>query len=193
MTSEPDDFTLHAWVDESVHTDVGLYVLASAVAETTACEAHRDALRPLARASRGRTHWKFEDDKDKTRIVQTLSGLDLSHLVAVASPIDPRRQERARRKCLERLMPQLTVAGVTQVWFESRTRRDNQRDIKMVDALRSRGFIDQSIRIDFAYPLNEPMLWIPDAVAGAVSAARKGRDRTYRDALGPVDELDVAL
>ncbi|MFD7075516.1 hypothetical protein ACFV9G_15005 [Nocardioides sp. NPDC059952] len=128
MSFELPGVALHAWVDESVHVDAGLYVLAAAVASTEACDAHRDALRPLARPARQRTHWKFEDDKDRRRLIEALSGLELRHVVAVASPIDHKRQERARRKCLERLMPRLAEVGVTQVWFESRSEGQDKKD-----------------------------------------------------------------
>lgn len=54
----------------------------------------------------------------------------------------------------------------------------------MVDALRTRGVIPKSLRLDFERPRNEPMLWVPDVVAGAVSASHAG-DREHRLALDP--------
>jgi hypothetical protein len=48
--------------------------------------------------------------------------------------------------------------------------------------------------VDFAYSRNEEMLWIPDAVAGAVSMARQGRESHVRLAFGElIDEIDVDL
>jgi len=38
----------------------------------------------------------------------------------------------------------------------------------MVAALRGSRTVPSNIRIDFERPVAEPMLWIPDAVAGAV-------------------------
>jgi hypothetical protein len=134
-----------------------------------------------------------EDDKDKRRLIEALSALELRHVVAVASPIDHKRQERARRKCLERLMPRLAEVGATQVWFESRSEAQDKKDRAMLAALRSCGLLDMSVQADFARPLDEPMLWVPDAVAGAVSAAWKGRNDVYKAMLGPIQEIVVAL
>jgi hypothetical protein len=48
--------------------------------------------------------------------------------------------------------------------------------------------------VDFAYSRSEEMLWIPDAVAGAVSMARQGRETHVRLAFGElIGEIDVDL
>lgn len=188
------EFALHAWVDESVHVDHGLYVLAAAVADPTVCPGHREVLRAHVRSPRRRLHWKDEERSDRLRLVQSLTMLDLAHVVAIASPLDPRRQERARRKCIERLLMHLSEDGVSQVWLESRGAAQDNRDRTMVAAIRSSGVSLGSVHVAFALPQAEPMLWIPDAVAGAVAAARKGKDQMYRRALGSgLVELDIPL
>lgn len=179
------DPPLHAWVDESIHAARGLYILAAAIApaDEAQLEEARDALvRQLLRGQR-RLHWRDEGKhRRRAAIVGAVAQLKISSVVVVATHIDARTQdERARRKCLERLLGQLTDFGVRQVWIESRGRQD-ARDLTMVAALRSRGGLPSSMRVDFARPLEEPMLWIPDAVAGAIGAARAGDDR-YRTVL----------
>ncbi|NYI81204.1 hypothetical protein [Nocardioides panzhihuensis] len=193
MSNEQADFTLHAWVDESIHLDAGFYLIAAAIADPTDCDQHRDTARGLVRRVGGRLHWHHELPKAKARIAEAFGQLDLAHTIVVASPIDPRRQERARRKCLERLLPELEHTGITQAWFETRTARLNRQDLKMVDAMRSSGTLTGALRVDFANPNVEPMLWIPDVIAGAVGAARRG-DPSYKSSLrAPIDELDVYL
>lgn len=50
------------------------------------------------------------------------------------------------------------------------------------------------LHIDFALPTDEPMLWVADAVAGAVGQARRGVALDIRAALGTgVDEIDILL
>lgn len=101
-------------------------------------------------------------------------GLGLPSLVAVAAPIDPRRQERARRKCLERLLWELTELGTRDVLLESRQERRDVHDRKAIAAAQQRGAIPADLRYSFGRPDQEPLLWLADAVAGVVSAARAG-------------------
>lgn len=193
VSNEQADFTLHAWVDESIHVESGLYLVAAAIADPSDCEHHRDTARGLVRRVGGRLHWRDELPKAKLRIAETLGQLDIAHTIVVASPMDPRKQERARRKCLERLLPELEHIGVDQAWFETRTASLNTRDRAMVVALRGAGALAGRLRVDFADPRVEPMLWIPDVIAGAVGAARRGTPG-YRAALkATIDEIDVVL
>ncbi|MGL5825832.1 MAG: hypothetical protein ACRCYU_13640 [Nocardioides sp.] len=183
---------LHAWVDESVHVEAGLYVLAAVVADPVDRDTHYPALRAHLRSPRQRLHWRDEEAKDRVLIAETIAALELAHVVVVAGSLNPKRQERGRRKCLECLLVQLGD-GVGRVWFESRGKALDRRDLEMVTALRTQSVLPERVRVDFARPLDEPMLWIPDAVAGAVAAARKGTG-IYRAALGEgLVELDVGL
>ncbi|MFT3872233.1 MAG: hypothetical protein QM714_06230 [Nocardioides sp.] len=91
-------------------------------------------------------------------------------------PLNEHKQERARRLCMELLILELNRLGVSQVWVESRKARQDQRDLRMLDAVRSTGLIDMTLRMDFVQPFAELMLWVPDAVAGAVGSDRRGED-----------------
>ncbi len=63
----------------------------------------------------------------------------------------------------------------------------------MVASMRSSGMLTASLHVMFARPLDEPMLWIPDAVAGAIAAAVKGVP-AYRDPIkAQVTKLDTLL
>jgi hypothetical protein len=51
-----------------------------------------------------------------------------------------------------------------------------------------------ALHIDFALPTDEPMLWVADAVAGAVGQARRGLALDIRETLGHgIDEIDIPL
>ncbi len=174
--SPPTPLPVHAWVDESVLVARGLYLLAAAVGPVVpeALEADRSRLRSLARAT-GRLHWSSEEERDKMRIATLVGELSLSNMVVTATRLDSRRQERARRKCLQMLVHQLVADDVQHVWLESRDRIGNQRDLAMIASLRTTGALPPSIRVDHARPSEEPLLWVADAVAGAVAAAYEGR------------------
>lgn len=109
------------------------------------------------------------------RIATLIGEMSVSNVVVTATRLDPKRQERARRKCMQQLLHRLVAEGVRQVWMESRDAIGNQRDLALVTNLRTTDALPMSIRVDHARPLDEPLLWVPDAVAGAVAAAHDGR------------------
>lgn len=178
--NSPATVPVHAWVDESVHVVRGLYVMAAAIAPVvpTTLDGDRQRLHALTRARR-RLHWSSEEERDRVRIAALVAELSVTNIVVTATRLDPRRQERARRKCMQRLLHRLVADGVEHVWLESRDSIGNQRDLTMVANLRTTDALPLSIRVDHALPLEEPLLWVPDAVAGAVAAAHDGRDH-YR-------------
>ena len=191
-------FSLQAWVDESIQAprreQPGVYYLAAAVADPDECEPTREVLRGLVRRRHGRLHWRDELPDQQEKIAVAIGSQDLAHVIVVATPVDTRRQERARRLCMQRLLFELDQLGVAQVWLETRHDSLNRRDVVMVDALRSNGTISSAIHVDFAKPKDDPMLWVSDAVAGIISLARRGRRLELRHALGKgVDEIAIDL
>lgn len=94
------------------------------------------------------------------------------HAVVIGTPLDVSKQERARRKCMERLFFELERLGVSHIIGESRTQSLNMRDVRMLDSLRSQQMIPSHLRLDFARPSEEPMLWLPDVIAGVVGDER---------------------
>ena len=76
---------------------------------------------------------------------------------------------------MQQLLHKLASEGVSQTWFESRDDIGNTRDLAMVANLRTTDALPPTLRIDHAKPLEEPLLWVPDAVAGAIAAAHNGR------------------
>lgn len=75
--------------------------------------------------------------------------MGLAHIVVTAVPMtDWTTTERARRKCLERLLPVLEDEyDVERFVLESRGRDKDKKDIQLVDALHGRKYID-GIRVD---------------------------------------------
>ncbi|MEV4264971.1 hypothetical protein [Kribbella sp. NPDC049584] len=175
------DFALSAWVDESIVVTRegigGYYTMAATVADPSTCEDVREQLRALTVGRSGRLHWANESGKRRDAIAALIAGVDLAAVVVVGSPLLGSKQERARRCCLERLLHELGVFGVGDVWLESRSTAPDRRDIRLVDSARRKGLVPSSLKVGFARPKEEPMLWLPDAVAGAVTAANLGEPR----------------
>lgn len=176
------EFTLSAWVDESVLVGggrhaVGVYTLAAVVADTASADEIRAKLRTLTYTRNGRLHWVDESSKRRDDIAAAIAAIDLAAIVTVGSPVRRPKQERARRCCLERLFYELGLLGVSKVWLESRTATPDRRDLRLLDYARDKGLVPGELKVGFARPRDEPMLWLPDAVAGAVTAANLGESR----------------
>lgn len=95
---------------------------------------------------------------------------------------------------MERLLHELRLLAVTHVWLETRTASLNGHDRRMLDALRGRHVIPGALMVDFAQPDQEPMLWLPDAVAGAVGMRyRDDDDMPYRVLAARITEHTITL
>lgn len=191
--------TLTAWVDESMHAagpamDGGVYLLAATVARRDEVEDIRDRLRGLLLGKNSRLHWRNESMKRRRTIAATIAEYEIAHAVVIGAPLDQHKQERARRICMELMLVELDRRGVRQVRVESRKVSQDARDLKLLDAVRSKRLVSAGLRLDFALLTVEPMLWIPDAVAGAVGAAMKSGDAVPHELLvARITELRVLL
>lgn len=175
--------TWGAYVDESIRTTEGFYILAAAVLDEPDQDQARDEL--LRLSQRGMPfHWRLEHPRRRTEAINVVKELSSLHVVVIGAPVNPRRQERARRQCIEALLHHLEAAGTAHVLLETRNATADRRDIAAVDQCRSRGAISHAIRVDHGRPSEEPLLWLADIVAGAVSAAAGG-DPMYRASIEP--------
>ncbi len=108
-----------------------------------------------------------------------MGGLNAVHLVVVGTGLDNARQERGRRQCLSRLLWELSAFEVDDMWLDARRPAQNAKDIELVNVLRVRREITPTLRVSFARSSAEPLVWLPDIVAGAVSVARGDGDEQY--------------
>lgn len=177
--------TLRAWVDESGSDrarDPGSYLLAAALSQIDTESETRDRISSLRLPGQVKLHWRDEDSARRGAITRVVAECDVDHLVVVRTDAALERPERRRRKCLERLLFELELKGLTNVVLESRGPADDRRDIQMLNALRGQRHLSTGIRLTHVVGRNEPMLWIPDAVCGAISSARTGNP-TYQAVL----------
>jgi hypothetical protein len=198
FTSDRRPPELYAWVDESMRildpaAGEGLYLLAAVVCDTAVCEPTRGLLRSLRYKRQPRLHWNTEDDGRRAKIAAAVSGVPMSAVVVVGAPLVAAKQERARRICMETLLPHLAGMGVNRVLLEARTASLNDRDRRHLVAMRGQRAVPATLRVDIGRPSVEPMLWLPDVVAGAVGAARNGNP-SYLDVMRhAVTELNIPL
>ncbi len=110
-----------AYVDESVRVEASVYVLAAAVLEAEQAGSVREEVRS----------WHLELDVGSIGTINSRRGRDKAvglvaplaalQVVVVGTALDPRRQERARRLGLARLLYEVQAAGVAQAWLEARS------------------------------------------------------------------------
>jgi hypothetical protein len=174
-----------AYLDESVRVPPpGLYVMAAVVVPPPQAADVRATLVAGLRRGAARYHWRDEDDAGRIGMMRRLHALGLCGVVTTAPAPDVRNLERARRQALLRLLWELDQRGVRDLVLESRgERRDGDDRRSVVQAQRAR-WAPAGVRYAFGQPRREPLLWLPDAVAGAAARAVADGDGTYLAALG---------
>lgn len=175
--------SLTAWVDESGSNsslDPSTYIMAAAITTVDQTEVVRAAMASLLLPGQVKLHWRDERARRQRQITDEIAAMSVEHMVVVTSPhADRSAPERRRRLTLEILLPGLAELGVDQVILESRGLSDDRRDRAMLDHLRRQHIVDASLRIDHRVGRGEPLLWLPDALCGIVSANRCGDARLF--------------
>lgn len=162
-----------------------MYLLGAALADEVTAVQAREAMLGIHKKG-PKLHWRDLDPRAKTLSVEAVASLSLDHIVVIASPLDPRRQERARAKCIERLCWEVEDLGGTSVTFEARTQSLNQRDRQLIPKLRGKGALPVGLRVDWLRGSEDPMLWIADQVLGAIGDAEAGEPRYFKTILDDV-------
>lgn len=175
-----------AWIDESANTSgpCCYYILAASICAVTRVEEVRQRLRALVYPGMLRLHWHDEAMHRRRLIADAVSRFNLTHVSVISTLPDRAKEERARRKCLERILYELDRRHIVRAWIESRNDRQDARDLDMVEAVRGRRLISRGLTVDFARPLHEPMLWLPDAVAGMTNSDERTKDSFWTTRLG---------
>lgn len=166
-----------AWGDESVRivADEPMYMVAACIMEKAPLE-KVEKLKKLMPPNAKKIHWRDMGTGTQKKALQIISEISHSTYIAVASPIQSNKQERARRKCLEALLPTLEQQGVALLVLESRGSYLDKKDVDFLFYLRRNGLVD-SLDLTHATGSSEPCLSIPDQILGAYSelAANKSK------------------
>ena len=186
---------LLSYADESMRTVPGaataVYILAAAIVAEDRCAGVRDQLRPLVRRGQGQLHWRDEHQARREVIAKTLATVGVDSVVVIGNMIDTRKQERARRLLLGHLLGELDRRQVAALMSESRHAERDRHDLRAVGGFRNQRRVSRRLVVGHARPVQEPLLWVPDAVAGAVGDGRCGQPRCLRMLTGLVEVLDV--
>lgn len=177
------------YIDESIRVSApGLYALAASIVNEDQADELRRALRSCLPRGTVRFHWRNERPATRLQVCGLLVASGVRHVVTVAAPLDPQRQERARRVCLSAMAWELHYRGVRHLELETRSKRD-ANDRHFLGGEQRLGRVPVALRYEFGQPNQEPLLWAPDAVAGVVAGAFGTGERRYLEVLGSTVEV----
>lgn len=158
-------------------------------AATIIHETDRDPIRSEVAALRGqhqkKLHWYDEPAFRRDKLVGAVAGYTALHQVVVRHCGPDEKPERRRRKCLQQLLLDLQDAGVAMLVMEARQEAQNIRELHWFNGLRSQRIITSPMKLTHIKGPAEPLLALPDLVAGAVGEDLKGHPH-YRTALDGV-------
>lgn len=174
-----------AYVDESFRTverRSGFYLVAAVALEVEAEEAARRMLRKALPGRMERFHWRSDSDSQHERVIGAIAEMDgLSMTVFVQEGVDERRQERYRQHALWNVVVELGGQCHHSLIFEARERSQDRIDTKTLSNITRSRAGGPKFNYTFGRPLDEPLLWLPDALLGATGLMLTGRtDRWWR-------------
>ncbi|WP_255447706.1 hypothetical protein [Schumannella sp. 10F1B-5-1] len=155
--------------------------MAAAILAAGRCDEVREALRPLLLPGQIKVHWRDERDRRRFALVDAIRELEPVNVVIAHRSAPSRKTERFRRKCLEQVYIELSAMDTFDITLESRGASQDSQDRAHIVALQGQS-MDARMRIAHQRGGDEPLLWIPDIVLGAVNSAHDG-DRRYLDAI----------
>lgn len=170
---------LNAYVDESIHDDHGLYVIAAILATPstgTRIATDLQAVLPMDRLP----HWHIEDNATRAKLVGVTASLDVEARVYGCRFREPRRKEAARARALGWFLVDLDL-HLDELVLDRRQDSQNRKDQRLFAAL----LPGSRTTYRHATSAAEPLLWVADIVAGAVCASwLRGAD--HLNTLSPV-------
>ncbi|QIX48242.1 hypothetical protein [Rhodococcus sp. DMU1] len=149
---------MHAFVDEN--TVRGILVVA-AVADPSALDQARRTLTALRMKGQERIHFKSERDARRRTICSALETLDVQVHVYDATGLTPKV---GRPRCLAALVDDLAELSVSRLVLEQDDSTVKSDRRTLFDATGKHGIRDR-LTYHHLRAKQEPMLWIPDAVA----------------------------
>lgn len=153
--------------------DPGTYILAAALSFDEDLEAIRLTMETMRLPSERKLHWRADRPGRHRKVIDKIAELPVEGFVVVRTSLCD-KPERARRKCLEALLMELSAHECTSLTLESRGKHDDRRDIEHVGKLKRQRSPGCTVPVYHEVGPKQPMLWVADALCGAVMEARCG-------------------
>lgn len=169
-----DSMTRTAFVDESFRRGddgLGYALLAAVIVPDAHAVDVEHALRFLVALGQRRFHWRDESASRQKTFLATVADLDRLEVVALAycrETPSQKKLEQARVRCLWSLLADLSDRQVSTLVIESRQERNDRKDRREILRAQEAGVAARDLIYRHGRPKEEALLWLPDAMAGAV-------------------------
>lgn len=181
-----------AFVDESLRqVPDGLYLMAAVVLVDQDVERAREQTKEVLLPRQPLFHWRNESEQQRLLMMRQIAGLGPT-VFGYRCPMPP-KSDRARALCLNGLLWDLREHEVDRLVIESRQERNDAKDRQTIVRSLKAERAPADLTYVFARSSDEPLLWLADAMAGAI-LAHLGEGRTeYLDVLpsGQVKTLEI--
>lgn len=157
------------FVDESKRD---VYLVAAAVVAPTDLTGARTALRAMQLRGTRRVHFQAESDAFRRKFLARISELQVTARIYTARE---RTDLDSRRRILIQLVGDLVTMGAGRLMIE----QDDSlvvHDQRTIKAERARLLAADSLRFDHLRGVEDPLLWLPDAIAWAWCRNRAWRN-----------------
>ncbi len=166
-----------AYIDESERSGIygRRYILGATIPfSASERDSQREVMHNLLLPNKPKVHWYKAVNGHKQDIVNSVARLDLMHCVVTHDRRDGESSERARSKCLALLAFEFEQLGVDFAVFESRGPALDRKDRSLLHNLRRRYGGSVGFKASHVVGAREPLLWIADAVCGAIGDSWQG-------------------
>lgn len=133
-----------------------------------------------------RWHWREEQRVSRRRFLSLVShfaetGVDAFTCAQRAA--SQRKSEQARVRCLWELTGQLQVREAGSLVIESRQEHNDRKDRREILSAQQAGVAPKGLVYRHGQPRAEPLLWVADALLGAMGLATALGEYEYRELL----------
>ena len=155
----------NAYIDESVHDDHGLYVIAAVLASPATSRVVEATFRAVVPADR-LPHWHVEDEPTREKPATAVAGLGIDAKIYGCRYVTSRRAEAARARAVGWFLSDVD-APVREIVLGERQRKQDAKERRVL-----RGLLGPGDRTTYRHaPVSsEPLLWVADVVVGAACA-----------------------
>ena len=129
----------------------------------------------------GQRRWHFRDERPSSRRrflaeVAQLHELDVIAVVFCCPTASQRKSEQARVRCIWNLVAELGDRQVQTAVFESRQEHNDRKDRREIMGAQRDGVAAVDLVYRHGRPKEEPLLWLADAIVGAVGLSVASHD-----------------
>lgn len=159
--------SIQAFVDESQRKR---YMICTAIISPNVMKEVRDELRKLLLPQQRRLHFVNESPQRRRRCLAIMAELPVRARMYTSQ----QNEAVARELLLGHLLSDLLPLKCQRLIIESRETNQNTRERSQIAAAIRKGVAPQ-MTYEHMRPHEEPLLWIPDAIAWAYGAGREWR------------------